>query len=180
MPTRTDRPARRWIPDGIRWCAVYDELVPVADNSGIKLRVHPSDTSNHHVPFDGIGSNRMNDRYPSPRVGIRYGVGTRAEAGGSPLVPDELNHCGRKDHLFLVHVRNVGTLATAGAFEETMLDDGDLQIFEILRALERVGFDGCINPNHVPQIAGDTDERMIAREYGVAYLKAMSAALAQP
>lgn len=163
-----------------RFCAVYDELVPVADEHDIKLGMHPSDTPNHHVPFDGIGLNRIIDRYPSPQVGVIYCVGTRAEAGGASLVLDELNHFGRKDRLFLVHVRNVrGSLATAGAFEETMLDDGDLNVFGILEELERVGFDGCINPDHVPHIEGDTDDNMIAWGYGVAYLKAMSAALAQ-
>jgi len=163
-----------------RFCAVYDELVPVADEHDIKLGMHPSDTPNHHVPFDGIGLNRIIDRYPSPQVGVVYCVGTRAEAGGMPLVLDELNHFGRKDRLFLIHVRNVrGSLATAGAFEETLLDDGDLNIFRILEELENVGFDGCINPDHIPQIEGDTENRMIGWGYGVAYLKAMTAALAQ-
>jgi len=163
-----------------RFFAVYDGLVPVADDTGIKLGMHPSDTPNHHVPFDGIGLNRILDRYPSPQVGVIYCVGTRAEAGGSSLVLDELNHFGRKDRLFLVHVRNVrGSLATAGAFEETLLDDGDLKIFRILQELENVGFSGCINPDHVPQLAGDTENRMIAWGYSVAYLKAMCAALAQ-
>ncbi len=163
-----------------RFFAVYDELVPVADDRDIKLGMHPSDTPNHHVPFDGIGLNRLLDRYRSPQVGLIYCVGTRAEAGGSALVLDELNHFGRKNRLFLVHVRNVrGSLATAGAFEETMLDDGDLPIFRILAELERVGFDGCINPDHIPRIEGDTDDRMIGWGYGVAYLKAMGAALAQ-
>jgi len=163
-----------------RFFAVYDELVPVADDTGIKLGMHPSDTPNHHVPFDGVGLNRILDRYPSPQVGIIYCVGTRAEAGGSSLVLDELNHFGRKDRLFLVHVRNVrGSLATSGAFEETLLDDGDLKIFRILQELQAVGFSGCIDPDHVPRLAGDTEHRMIAWGYSVAYLKAMCAALAQ-
>jgi len=163
-----------------RFCAVYDELVPVADERDIKLGMHPSDTPNYHVPFDGIGLNRIIDRYPSPQVGIIYCVGTRAEAGGSSLVMDEINHFGRKDRIFLVHVRNVrGNLATAGAFEETLLDDGDLQIYRILQELEKVGFSGCINPDHLPGIAGDTQHSMISGGYSVGYLKAMTAALAQ-
>jgi len=163
-----------------RFFSVYDELVAVADDTGIKLGMHPSDTPNHHVPFDGIGLNRILDRYPGPQVGVIYCVGTRAEAGGSSLVLDELNQFGRKDRLFLVHVRNVrGSLATAGAFEETLLDDGDLRIFRILQELRDVGFSGCINPDHVPQLAGDTENRMIAWGYSVAYLKAMCAALSQ-
>ena len=163
-----------------RFFQVYDALVPVADEKDIKLAMHPSDTPHYHVPFDGIGMNRLIDRYPSPQVGLIYCVGTRAEAGGSSLVLDEINHFGRKGRIFTVHVRNVrGSLATAGGFEETLLDDGDLPIYRILEELRTVGFDGCINPDHVPRIAGDTDRRMISWGYGVAYLKAMCAAMVQ-
>jgi mannonate dehydratase len=90
----------------------------------------------------------MIDRYPSPQVGVIYCVGTRAEAGGSSLVLDELNHFGRKDRLFLVQ-------------------------------LETVGFSGCINPDHIPEMAGDADHGTIGTGYSVGYLKAMTAALAQ-
>lgn len=163
-----------------RFFQVYDALVPVADEEDIKLAMHPSDTPHYHVPFDGIGMNRLIDRYPSPQVGLIYCVGTRAEAGGSSLVLDEINHFGRKGRIFGVHVRNVrGSLAAAGGFEETLLDDGDLPIYRILEELRNVGFDGCINPDHVPRIAGDTDHRMISWGYGVAYLKAMCAAMVQ-
>lgn len=163
-----------------RFFDVYDELVPVADRTGIKLAMHPSDTPNHHVPFDGIGLNRIIDRYPSPQVGLIYCVGTRAEAGGSSLVMDEINHFGRKDRIFLVHMRNVrGNLATAGAFEETLLDDGDLNVYQIFKALEAVGFSGCVNPDHLPGITGDTDNGMVSGGYSVGYLKAMGAALEQ-
>jgi mannonate dehydratase len=163
-----------------RFFSVYDELVPVADRTGIKLAMHPSDTPNHHVPFDGIGLNRIIDRYPSPQVGLVYCVGTRAEAGGSSLVLDEINHFGRKDRIFLVHMRNVrGSLATAGGFEETLLDDGDLNVYQIFEALESVGFSGCVNPDHLPEITGDTDHGMVSGGYSVGYLKAMGAALEQ-
>ncbi|MDR4945583.1 mannonate dehydratase [Neobacillus cucumis] len=82
-------------------------------------------------------------------------MGTRAEEGGSPLVLNEINHYGRKSKIFLVHFRNVrGSLPTTKAFEEALLDDGDLNMFKILLELDKVGYDGCLNPDHVPILEG--------------------------
>ena len=69
---------------------------------------------------------------------------------------DEINNYGRKGRIFTVHMRNVrGSLATAGAFEETLLDDGDMNVFKLLKELKKVGFSGCINADHIPQLEGD-------------------------
>src|SRR5699024_2895280 len=134
----------------------YKQLVETSQDLNVKLAMHPSDTPHHNSPFDGLGLHRIVDQFPNENVGFVYCIGTRAEAGGSSLVMDEINHFGRKNRIFLVHFRNVrGSLATAGAFEEAMLDDGDLNMYKILLELKKVGFDGCLNPDHVPIFAGD-------------------------
>ena len=157
----------------------FDRMVPIAEEYNIALAVHPSDTPNTDTPFGGLGFHRVIDAYPSRNVGYVYCIGTRAEAGGSALVLDEINHFGRKGKLFMVHMRNVrGSLATAGAFEETLLDDGDLNMFKIIQELKKVGFDGCINPDHIPVIPGDTPEKSIGWGYSIGYIKALLAALA--
>ena len=64
---------------------------------------------------------------------------------------DEINNYGRKGKIFMLHMRNVrGSLATASGFEETLLDDGDLNMARILRELRNVGFSGYINPDISP------------------------------
>ena len=74
----------------------------------------------------------------------------------------------------MVHLRNVrGSLATAGAFEETLLDDGDMNMYKIVRELQKVGFDGCINADHIPRLEGNG-----GLAYSVGYIKALFAALA--
>src|SRR5699024_354983 len=99
------------------------------------------------------------DDFPNENVGFVYCIGSRAEAGGSPLVIDEINHFGRKDRIFLVHFGNVrGSIPTADAFEEALLDDGDLKMFKILLELDKVGYDGCLNPDHVHTFAGDSHD----------------------
>lgn len=161
-----------------RFTQAFERLTPIAEEYNIRLAVHPSDTPNQDTPFGGLGFHRIVDAFPSPQVGFVYCIGTRAEAGGSALVIDEINNYGRKGKIFMVHMRNVrGSLATAGAFEETLLDDGDLNLFKVLSELKKVGFDGYINPDHIPVIPGDTPEKAIGWGYSIGYLKALFAAL---
>ena len=165
---------------------VYERLVPIADEYGIKLVMHPSDVPLPDTPFGGLGFHRIIDAFPSRNVGYLYCCGTRAEAGGLPLVLDEIHNYGRKGRIFTVHFRNVrGSMATAGAYEEMALDDGDMNMFKIVLALDKVGFDGCINPDHIPWIEGDRADGMTGDEvahqglaYAVGYIKALLAALA--
>jgi mannonate dehydratase len=166
-----------------RFRSVYGKLVPIAEDYRIKLSMHPSDVPHPETPFGGLGLHRVIDAFPSRQVGFVYCIGTRAEAGGSPLVLDEINHYGRMGRIHLIHMRNVrGSLPTAGAFEEALLDDGDMNMFRMLLELKKVGFDGCLNPDHIPLLAGDDPawykggERMrcgMGLGYSVGYLKGL-------
>ena len=164
-----------------RWeriTTVYQRLVPVAEECGIKLAIHPSDTPYPGTPFDSLGFHRVLDAFPSKMVGFLYCIGTRSEAGGSALVLDEINNYGRKGRIFTAHFRNVrGSLSTTGGFEEVLLDDGDMNMFKILSALDSVGFDGCINPDHIPSIEGDGGNVSQGLAYSIGYIKALLAAL---
>jgi len=162
-----------------RFLQAYARLVPVAEEAGVKLALHPSDTPYAGTPFDSLGFHRVIDAFPSRHVGFLYCVGTRAEAGGSALVLDEINSYGRKGRIFTVHFRNVrGSLATAGGFEEVLLDDGDMNMARVLFELHKVGFDGCLNPDHIPTLEGDSDHVSLGLAYSIGYIKALLAALA--
>ena len=162
-----------------KFCVLYGALVPVAEETGIRLAMHPSDTPNADTPLGGLGFHRVIDAFPSPQVGYLYCCGTRAEAGDGPLIMDEIHNYGRKGRIFMVHLRNVrGSLATSGAFEEVLLDDGDINMFKVLIELKRHGFDGCINPDHIPALEGDAGGGHHGLAYSVGYIKALLAALA--
>lgn len=161
-----------------RCSEVYRRIIPVAEESDVKLALHPSDIPLPHAPFDTFGYRRVVDAFPSANNGLLYCIGTRYEAGGTRLVLDEINHYGRKGKLFEVHFRNViGTLSSANGFEEVLLDDGDMNMFEIIQALERIHFDGAINPDHMPLLADDSPDRRMAWSYSIGYVKALLAAL---
>ncbi|HCL31947.1 MAG TPA: mannonate dehydratase [Candidatus Latescibacteria bacterium] len=176
LPTPTQAELDHWWE---RFLTVYGKLVPIAEDKNIRLAMHPSDTPNVDTPFGALGYHRIIDAFPSRQVGYLYCCGTRAEAGGSALIMDEIHNYGRKGRLFTLHMRNVrGSLATAGAFEETLLDDGDINFFKVLQELQNVGFDGCINPDHIPQIEGDGEGVQHGLSYSIGYLRALLAALA--
>lgn len=175
VPPTQERLAAWWD----RFRTAYEALVPVAEEVGVKLALHPSDTPYAGTAFDSLGFHRVTDLFPSRAVGYLYCIGTRAEAGGSSLVLDEINTYGRKGRLFAVHFRNVrGSLATAGGFEEVLLDDGDMNMARILQALHKVGYDGCLNPDHIPALEGDHGHASMGLAYSVGYIKALLAALA--
>ncbi|WP_018922027.1 mannonate dehydratase [Salsuginibacillus kocurii] len=191
QPTPTLEESAYWWD---RFCEAYKYLVPAATEHQVKLAMHPSDTPNHDTPFGGLGYRRIIDAFPNKNVGYVYCVGTRAEEGGSSLVLDEINQYGRKGRIFLVHFRNVrGSLPTAGAFEEALLDEGDMNMFKILWELYKVGYDGCLNPDHIPHLDGENIEQNKAWEYSnigwstssmgwgysIGYIKALLAALTE-
>ena len=162
------------------FCRLYERLVPVAEEYGVKVAMHPSDIPLPDTPFGGLGYHRITDAFPNPCVGYLYCCGTRAEAGGLPLVLDEIHNYGRKGRIFMVHLRNPrGTLPITGSFEEAILDDGDGDMFTILQALRKVGFDGCVNPDHYYPFEGDTPESQGEQglAYAVGYIKGLLAAL---
>ncbi|WP_078394302.1 mannonate dehydratase [Shouchella patagoniensis] len=177
-----------------RFLLAYQHLVPASEDANVKLGMHPSDSPLQGTPFGGLGYRRIIDEFPSKNVGYIYCIGTRSEEGGSSLVTDELNQYGRKNRLFLVHFRNVrGSLPTAGAFEEALLDDGDMNMFKLLLELKKVGFDGCLNPDHVPVLEGDSPDLdknwahsnigwsygSIGFAYSIGYIKALLTALTE-
>jgi mannonate dehydratase len=161
-----------------RFHLVYERLVPIAEEHNVKLAIHPSDPPLPGAPLDTSGFNRVIKEFHSRVVGYIYCCGTRGEAGGLPLVLNEIRNYGREGRIFQVHFRNIkGNLASSSGFEETLLDDGDMSMFKILQALKDAHFDGCLNPDHIPTVEGDGKQVHHGLAYSVGYIKAQIAAL---
>ena len=47
-----------------------------------------------------------------------------------------------------------------GNFQEVYVDNGDMNFIEVMRALHRIGYDGMVMPDHIPQHAaqGSSDQ----------------------
>ena len=49
-----------------------------------------------------------------------------------------------------------------------------MNMFKVLFELQKIGFDGCVNPDHIPNIEGGSS----GLAYSIGYIKALLASLA--
>ncbi|MEN6625581.1 MAG: mannonate dehydratase [Candidatus Sumerlaeia bacterium] len=157
---KMDKPAedRRWSAGEVREAFKYcmDRLLPIAEASGVRIAVHPDDP-----PIDEqAGIARIFHTYeqyrevfemcPSPNLGVNFCVGTWGEAGpaAGKGVCEALRAFARQGRLIDGHFRNVrGTLPR---FQETFIDNGDIDMQAVMNTLVDVGFNGQIVPDHIP------------------------------
>jgi mannonate dehydratase len=151
------------------------EVMPVAEEAGVRIGLHPDDppmptlggVARIIAHFEGY--RRAVEIADSPNFGLCLCVGSWAE-GGSELGKDVLemiDYFGAQGRLFKIHFRNVD--APMPKFRETLVDDGYIDMVEVMEALRRVGFDGILLPDHVP---GDGLEGKHTA-YTIGYMRAL-------
>ncbi len=76
-----------------------------------------------------------------------------------------------RGRLLAVHFRNVSS--PLPRFHETFPDDGYLDMYQVMKALREVRFNGTIVPDHIPLLAGDKGIRPAGTAYLIAYMRAL-------
>ena len=101
----------------------------------------------------------------------------RAAPLPKPLTPGpamradvESNSLSVRGRIAEIHFRNVSS--PMPRFEETLPDDGYMDLGEVMVALRKVGFNGAVLPDHFPQFVDDTRSRS-GLAYCVAYMRAL-------
>ena len=56
---------------------------------------------------------------------------------------------------------------------ETFIDEGDVDVVEVMKLLVEMGFDGFIIDDHVPEMPGDTLWSHRGRAYATGYIKGL-------
>ncbi len=159
-----------------RCVRLYQRLIPIAEEFGVKLVLHPSDPQLPTAEWSPRRWSQILDEVPSANNGLLYCVGTRYETGADVL--SDIRAFGRRRKIFHVHFRNVrGTIPASGGYEEVALHDGDMNMFQVLRTLKDAGFDGGIQVDHIPQYDGDTEFHGIGWAYAVGYVRALLVAM---
>ncbi len=147
-------------------------LVPVAENNNVKLITHPGDPPLSNAYVSPQRWTDLMDLVPSAHNGLLYCVGTRYESGVD--ICDDIRSYGRKGLIFHTHIRNVrGQIPTHGGYQEVAIDDGDIDLFAVLKTLREVGFDGGLQLDHMPAYDYDDQHRKIAWAQAVGYVQAL-------
>ncbi len=132
-----------------------DEVVPVAEEAGVNMALHPDDPP--ISPVRGVprlvtsleNYERILDLHPSPNHGVTFCQGNFAAMGED--IPTAIDRLG--DDIHFVHFRDVEGPTTS--FVETWQDDGPTDMVAAIEAYRDAGFDGPIRPDHVPRMLGE-------------------------
>jgi mannonate dehydratase len=130
-------------------------LLPVAEESRVKLALHPDDPPAPYVRrqprliYQPHMYRRVIDLNPSPANALEFCVGTLAEMTEGDIY-DAVDLYSREGRIAYVHLRNIA--GKAPRYHETFIDDGDVDIARVLSILHRNGFDGVVIPDHTPQM----------------------------
>ncbi len=155
-------------------------VMPVAEANKVRLACHPNDPSMQKKRYRGIecplgtveGLKRFIEIAPGPYHGLNFCQGTVSEMLEAPgrEIFDVIRYFGSRGKIFNVHFRNIKGHALD--FQETLPDNGDVDMGRALRVYQEVGYDGMIMPDHVPVIEGDTGGAL-AYAYTFGYIRAL-------
>jgi mannonate dehydratase len=133
-----------------------DEIVPVAEEEGVRLAAHPDDPplrfmrGQPRLVYQPAMYQRLLDLHPSPANALEFCLGSLAEMteGDVYAATEEYS---KQQKLAYVHFRNVH--GKVPEYRETFVDDGDIDMLRVLRILKRNNYQGVLIPDHTPQMA---------------------------
>ncbi len=132
------------------------EILPVAEEAGVKLAAHPDDPpmpfvrGQPRLVYQPSMYQKLLDLVPSPHNTLEFCIGSLAEMTEGDIY-DVVDQYSRQGRLGYVHFRNVtGKVPT---YKETFIDDGDVDMFRVLQILKNNHYDGVLIPDHTPQMS---------------------------
>ena len=168
------------IPNGTVWNMVYDqhptpgnlpsitheelwrrlegfleEIVPVAEQAGVRLAAHPDDPpmptmrQQPRLVYQPGMYQRLLDAVPSRSNALELCVGTVAEMTEGDVY-DAVEQYSKQGKIAYIHLRNV--VGKVPYYRETFIDEGNVDMIRILSILKHNNFDGVILPDHTPQM----------------------------
>lgn len=136
-----------------------EAVIPVAEESGVKMAIHPDDPPWGLFGLPRIITGEKNlERFlklvDSPANGLTFCTGSLGAGQGNnlPVMAKKF-----ADRIHFVHLRNIRWTGPKD-FEETghPTSCGSLDMYAIVKALYEGGFDGYVRPDHGRMIWGET------------------------
>ncbi|MDO4330200.1 MAG: mannonate dehydratase [Lachnospiraceae bacterium] len=156
-----------------------DRVLPVCEEAKVKIALHPNDppvdclcgisnlitsAEDYKHAFELAGN--------SPYLGMKMCIGCWLEGGehfGNVL--EDIRYFVENKKVFIVHFRNVSS--TVPYFEETLLEDGYMDMYEVMKQFVRCDYDGAIHVDHVPVWGQSVGGENPAWAYSTGYMKAL-------
>jgi mannonate dehydratase len=165
-----------------------EAVVPEAEKANVRLALHPNDPP---VPISRGSEQIMAtvahwkeylDLVRSPHNGMTFDCGVTREMGEDPVAV--CRYLGERDCINHVHFRNVVVRKPYVDYTEVFLDDGQVDMFGVMKELVRQKYPRAIYPEHPRAIDVDRERGAIRNQYpggggfageifNVAYTRAM-------
>lgn len=153
-------------------------VLPVAEEVGVKLALHPDDPP---VPMLGgvprifgsvEGFEKGMEIANSSAWGLDLCLGCCSEMPGGKLnVMQMIERFGPIGKILYIHFRDVqGSVPT---FQECFIGEGNYDPAEVMRTLQRVGFDGFLLDDHVPHMDDDSEWQHRGRAHAIGYMQGL-------
>ncbi|MDO6604125.1 mannonate dehydratase [Arenibacter palladensis] len=187
------------IPNGMVWNMVYDEnapegtlpkiehvelwsrlqyflneILPVAEEAGVKMAAHPDDPPMPYVRdtprlvYQPHMYQKLIDTRHSPSNNLEFCLGSIAEMTEGDVY-EATDTYSKQGKISYIHFRNI--VGKVPNYKEVFVDEGDIDMFKILRILKNNNFDGVLIPDHTPQMTCDAPW-YAGMAYAMGYMKA--------
>jgi len=129
------------------------ELIPVAEEAGVRLAAHPDDPplpvvrETPRLVYQPDMYQRLLDLRPSRSNALEFCLGTIAEMTEGD-VHEAIDRYAAQNALAYIHFRNV--CGKVPNYHEVFVDEGDIDMFRVLRILRKHSYDGVLIPDHTP------------------------------
>jgi len=158
-------------------------VMPVAEKAGVRMGMHPDDPplpklrGISRILYKPQNFERAMSLAPSPNNGVTFCQANFKLMGCD--VAAWARRLAEQGKIFFVHFRDVR--GTAERFEETFHDDGPTDMPAMLKLYHDLGFTGPVRVDHVPTMAGESNEQpgyeSLGRLFAIGYTKGVMQAL---
>jgi len=154
-------------------------ILPVAEEAGVKMAAHPDDPpaatvrSTPRLVYRPDLYQRLIDIDPSPSNALEFCLGTIAEMAEGDVY-EATERYSAQGRLGYVHCRNIR--GKMPRYEESFIDDGDIDVLRVLSILKRNHYEGVIIPDHTPLLCCEGGWHA-GMAFAIGYLHAALAAL---
>jgi mannonate dehydratase len=137
-------------------------VIPVAEKSGVRMALHPNDPpaplsrGSQQIMGSLEGWKKLIDIVPSKSNGITFDCGVTRELGEDPV--EVCRYFGSRDCINHVHFRNVRVRVPNEKYIEVFVDEGEVNMFAVMRELVRQKYPRLVYPEHPRAIDFDREQ----------------------